>query len=80
MVKEGNHRLGDDVINEKKKIFDKQIISPRIAPKNEIDPDLKLENLMKAQWLDHELDRIPYFDLTGKSFIPKSDKTLKVKK
>mgnify|MGYP006131439597 CR=1 FL=1 len=35
---------------------------------------------MKAQWLDHELDRIPYFDLTGKSFIPKSDKTLKVKK
>jgi len=30
--------------------------------------------------LDHELSRIPYFDLNGKSFIPKSDKTLKIKK
>lgn len=36
-------------------------------------------DLMQAQWLNHELQRMPYFDSFGVSYIPECEKQIKPK-
>ena len=49
-------------------------------PKDEVDKNkLNMKDLMQAQWLNHELQRMPYFDTNGVSYIPECEKKIKPK-
>ena len=84
IVEDDKHHVNDQIID---KLTTEQASRQATAnsalskpPKDEFEQNkLNMKDLMQAQWLNHELQRMPYFDTNGVSYIPECEKKIKPK-
>ena len=80
LVEDAQHYLTADVLkNYENKRAEIKPAGQGIVPVDEHPQELNLMSLMKAQWLNHEIQRLPYFDINGRSYVPDSQNKLKLK-
>ena len=84
IVEDDSHHVNDQIIDkltaqqaQKQATADSALSKP---PRDELElMKLNMKDLMQAQWLNHELQRMPYFDANGVSYIPEFEKKIKPK-